>query len=139
MRNILLTVKAIQKSLGEAPQTVEFTTEGKYYERGEAIFLVYEESELSGFPNHKTTLKIMGHEVDMRRFGENKSHIHFKKGVREEADYETPYGVFKIETLTHHLQMALTDHSGEVTIEYALSIQGMHEAVHTLVLSYRML
>ncbi len=137
MLNVLITVKATQKTLGEPPQIIEFTSEGKYYERMGAIFLVYEESELSGFPGHKTTLKIHEDHVTMRRYGANTSSIHFEKGVREDSEYETPYGVFKLETLTHRLEMALTEVSGEVTIEYALSIQGVHEAMHTLVISYR--
>lgn len=137
MLPILLTVKSVQKAMGEPAQEIEFTTEGKYYQRGEAIFLVYEETELSGFPNHKTTLKILEDIVDMRRFGESQAHIRFEKGVRENSEYETPYGVFKLETLTHKLEVNLGERSGEVVIEYALAIQGLHEAVHKLLIRYR--
>ena len=137
MLRVLITVKAIQKSLGEPADTIEFTTEGKMYQRSGAYFLVYEESELSGFPNHKTTLKIHSDYVAMRRYGASNSDMHFEKGKREDSEYETPYGVFKLETLTHKLEMTLGDLAGEVNIEYALSIQGVHEAVHTLIISYR--
>lgn len=137
MQEVLITVHSIQKTMGEPPQAVEFTTEGNLYTKGATTYLVYDESELSGFPGHKTTLKIFPHTVDMRRFGENHAHIHFEKGVREDSEYETPYGVFKLETLTHRLDVNLQETSGEIIIEYALSIQGLQEAVHTLNISYR--
>lgn len=136
MRDITLQVKSTQKITGEEPIIIDFVTEGKYELKNDATYLIYEESELSGFPGHKTSLKIRESAVDMRRYGESEAHMHFEKGIRETADYETPYGVFKIETLTHRIQVELGDQEGFVEVEYALSIQGMHEAAHTLMIRY---
>ena len=41
-------------------ETVEFMTEGKAYKKGDATYLVYEESEMSGLAGVKTTLRIGG-------------------------------------------------------------------------------
>lgn len=136
MRNVTLQVKSTQKITGEEPVIIDFMTEGKYELKNGATYLIYEESELSGFPGHKTSLKIREDAVDMRRYGESEAHMHFEKGVRESADYETPYGFFKIETLTHGIKAELGDQEGFVEIEYALAIQGMHEAIHTLLIRY---
>jgi uncharacterized beta-barrel protein YwiB (DUF1934 family) len=136
VRDITLQVKSIQKVMGEEPVVIEFKTEGKLYEKSNALYLVYEETELSGFPNHKTSLKIQRQTVTMKRFGESEATMHFEKGIRESSDYQTPHGVFKLETLTHGVTVDLQQTKGRVEIVYALSIQHMHEATHTLIISY---
>jgi uncharacterized beta-barrel protein YwiB (DUF1934 family) len=136
MRDITLQVKSIQKTMGEEPAEIDFMTEGKLYVKGDSTYLVYEETELSGFPNHKTTLKIGRDTVQMKRFGENNSTMHFEKGLRETSDYETPYGLFKLEILTHKVDINLGENEGSVEVEYAISIQGLHEASHQLLIKY---
>lgn len=137
MRDVTLQVKSRQKTTGEEPEVVDFMTEGKLYFKENATYLVYEESELSGMPNHTTTLKITDHAVDMKRFGDHPTHMYFEKGKRHVTDYETEYGTFKIEMLTHVLTMQLGDLEGSISIEYAISIQNMHEAVHHLTILYK--
>ncbi|MCK8059301.1 MULTISPECIES: DUF1934 domain-containing protein [unclassified Fusibacter] len=136
MRDITLQVKSVQKAMGEEPVEIDFITEGKLYLKGGATYLVYDETELSGLENHKTTLKIHDDKVQMKRFGENNSTMHFEMGLRETSNYETPYGVFKLEILTHRIEIDLGDTEGSVVVEYAISIHGLHEANHKLHIRY---
>lgn len=48
---------------------MEFVTEAKLYKRGEAVYLIYEETELSGIPGCRTRLKCKPDEVQMKRYG----------------------------------------------------------------------
>ena len=58
MKDIMLRIVSKQYAGEEAEEQMEFVTEGKLYERNGATYLVYEESDFSGFPGCKTSLKL---------------------------------------------------------------------------------
>ena len=53
---IRITGQQVTKEAGE--DIMEFVTEAKIYSRGGALYLVYDESELSGIPGCRTRLKL---------------------------------------------------------------------------------
>ena len=59
MKDIMLRIVGKQYAGEEAEEQMEFVTEGKLYERNGATYLVYEESDFSGFPGCKTSLEYM--------------------------------------------------------------------------------
>ena len=69
MQDIMLTIIGRQFAGDEAEDRMEFVTEGKLYRRGEATYLVYDESEFSGFPGCKTSLRVKGDTMRMKRIG----------------------------------------------------------------------
>ena len=57
MKEVMIRIKG-QQVTGEAGEDImEFVTEAKIYSRGGALYLVYDESELSGIPGCRTRLK----------------------------------------------------------------------------------
>ena len=85
MKEIMIRIKGRQANDETGEDFMEFVTEAKLYKRGEAIYLIYEESELSGVPGCKTRLKLKDGEVQMKRFGAGAgagSEIRFEKGKR---------------------------------------------------------
>ena len=68
-KDIMVRIKGLQVSPDEGEEAMEFVTEARLYKRGEALYLVYEESELSGVPGCKTRLRLKPNEVQMKRFG----------------------------------------------------------------------
>ncbi len=137
MNEITLHVKSIQKSMGEEPAEVDFISDGKLYHKCGNVYIVYEETELSGLEGHKTTLKLSPDKVEMNRRGPSPSKMSFEVGKRRESDYQTPYGEIRIEYLTHRLDCQLNDNDGEVEIEYAMVIKGLKEANHVLNIKYQ--
>lgn len=115
---------------------MEFVTEAKLYERGGAMYLIYEETELSGIPGCKTRLKLKGDQVQMKRIGENGSsghEIRFEKGKRYSGYYETPMGPIEIEVLTNKLENTLSaDGDGQIDIDYSISLKGLLEGRNKL-------
>ena len=53
MKEIMIRIKGRQANDETGEDFMEFVTEAKLYKRGEAIYLIYEESELSGVPGCK--------------------------------------------------------------------------------------
>lgn len=132
MKDIMLKIvgRQIVGDFEEEDQ-IEFVTEGKLYEKNDATYLVYEESEVSGMPGCKTTLRMKGDTIRMKRFGGGMgidTAIEFKKGQRFEGFYDTPFGAIEMEVLTNELENTLTaDGKGSVNIDYHVSLKGLSE------------
>ncbi len=133
MKSVILKIKGSQMPVGEEEDTIELMTEGKFYERNNAKYIVYEESELSGMDGCTTTLKILEDKIEMRRFGNATSQLVFEKGKRHVTNYSTPYGNFRMEILTKKLEYELTqEDKGTISIEYRISLQGLSEGTNKL-------
>ncbi|KXG76202.1 DUF1934 domain-containing protein [Thermotalea metallivorans] len=133
MKNVLLRIEGTQKSFDGEENTIELVTEGKLYQKENALYLVYEESEISGLEGCTTTLKVSKDRVSMRRFGTAHSEIIFEKGRRFSTSYHTPYGDFRMEILTREMEANISDtNKGDITIEYNISLQGMIESKNRL-------
>ncbi|QXM06779.1 DUF1934 domain-containing protein [Crassaminicella indica] len=133
MKNIMLKIEGMQIGMDGEENTIELVTEGKLYEKGNTLYLVYEESEISGMAGCTTTVKISKDKISMKRFGTAKSEIVFEKGKRYNSNYHTPYGTFDMEVLTKDMTYTITDeYKGDIRIEYFLNLQGMAETTNEL-------
>ena len=58
MKDIMLRIigRQIDRNDEVADEAIEFMTEGKAYRKGEATYIVYEESEMSGMKGVKTAI-----------------------------------------------------------------------------------
>lgn len=133
MKDVILKIKGRQMPAGEEEDIVELITEGKVYDKDNAKYLVYEESELSGMKGCTTTLKITDDKIEMRRFGNATSQLVFEKGKRHVSNYSTPYGNFRMEILTKKLECSLNqEKKGTISLEYRMSLQGLSEGTNKL-------
>jgi len=133
MKNVVLRIKGTQNPLGGKKDTIELITEGKLYDKDNAKYLVYEETELSGMEGCTTTLKLQEDKIVMRRYGRATSELVFQKGKRYTSNYSTPYGNFRMEILTKKLEYNL-DHEakGNIMVKYEISLQGLSEGINDL-------
>ena len=136
MKEIMVKIRGLQVTEEDGEDTMEFVTEAKLYERGEALYLIYEESELSGVPGCKTRLKLKGGQVQMKRFGEGVgvgNEIRFEKGKRYTGFYDTPFGAIEMEVLTNKLENTLSaEGDGQLDIDYSISLKGLLEGRNRL-------
>ena len=136
MKDIMLKITGRQYD-GDKPQDkMEFVTEGKMYEHDGATYLVYDESEFSGFPGCKTSLKLQGSRVRMKRIGENLAGgtvMEFESGKRFTSVYETPYGEMDMEILTDRVLNNIDENgTGNVEVDYHVSLEGEVEGRNEL-------
>ncbi|WP_027400304.1 DUF1934 domain-containing protein [Anaerovorax odorimutans] len=132
MKDIMLKITGKQMSGDSEEDKLEFITEGKYYEKGESIYLLYDESEFSGMEGCTTSLKITGDIIKMKRFGTNiklDTEIEFEKGKRFKGYYDTPYGSVEMEVLTNSIENNIekSKAAGSLNIDYHISLRGLSE------------
>lgn len=130
MKDIMLKIVGKQVFEDEEADQIEFVTEGKLYERGNSLYLIYDESEFSGMPGCKTSLKVAGDTLRMSRVGGESggnTAIEFEKGKRYTSYYDTPYGAVEMEVLTNFVRNNLKSDGGTVHIDYNVSLKGLAE------------
>jgi len=133
MKDIML--KIIGNQFSEEPadddMNMEFITEGRFYAKGNSVYLVYEESEFSGVEGCTTSLKITGDRIRMKRYGEDagmETAIVFEKGKRFNGFYETPFGTVPMEVLTNEVRNKINSNGkGSLDIDYNVSLKGLTE------------
>ena len=135
-KDIMLKIIGRQYDGDKAEDQMEFVTEGKMYEKSGARYLIYEESDFSGFPGCKTSLKLKGDYVRMKRIGDDTgidTVMEFQSGKRFTSKYDTPYGVMDMEILTDKVDNNLdADGNGNVNIDYHVSLDGELEGRNEL-------
>lgn len=137
MKEVMVKITGYQTLAETGDQDMmEFITEAKMYKRGDAIYLLYEESEVSGIPGCRTRLKLKGDMVHLKRFGEGPSignEIRFEQGKRYTGYYDTPFGPLEMEVLTNALENTLSDEGeGQLNIDYHISLKGLMESRNKL-------
>lgn len=133
MIEVTIKIKSTQTAADGDENTIELMTEGKYYEKNNCIFLVYDESELSGMEGSTTTLKIKDQQVMMKRFGTNESELVFEEGKSHATLYRTPYGAMDMEVDTSEVVVSMgEDCIEEIGLCYDINISKKTETKNTL-------
>ena len=136
MRDITLKIVGKQCFDNKEEDQMEFITDGQLYVRDDSVYMIYDESEVSGMVGCKTTLKVKGDSVKMRRVGKVGfgAELYFEEGKRFSSTYNTPYGPMDIEVLTSRVEnnLNMDELKGNIDIEYNVSLEGMAEGRNRL-------
>lgn len=101
-------------------ETIVFETQGRLYRRGEAYYLVYQESELAGMEGTTTTLKLEPGRVTLNRMGSVSQKQVFEEGKVDRGEYTTPFGRMPCEVRPSRVEVSLTANGGHINLEYEL-------------------
>ena len=121
-KEVVISIKGIQKYEGALPDVVELVTEGRLAREGDSYTLSYQESELTGLEGTLTTIQVDGGQVTLMRVGEFNSQLVFQEGRRHLSMYNTPYGAMSIGVNTRHLMASLTDQGGDIEVDYTIEV-----------------
>ena len=136
MKEITLKITGKQK-LGDVEEDqMEFVTDGKLYEKNNSIYIMYDETEVSGMKGCTTTIKMTENSLKMRRNGDlgMNTELYFETGKRFNSIYNTPYGPMGIEVLTDYVKNDFdkVSYRGNIAVEYKISMDGIVESQNKL-------
>lgn len=121
--NAMISLKTLQNIEGEEETNeIELQTKGKFSEKNGKYYVIYEESELTGFEDTTTTIKISAQDITMTRSGKYNSKMIFRPGEKRLCSYETPYGTIPVGVNPVAMESNLGGDGGNVYIEYVLDI-----------------
>lgn len=134
--NALITLKGSQSHDGEL-NDYEMTTVGTFIKKDDKYYVTYKGSEITGYENSTTTLKIKPDFVSMMRFGNTHTQMIFQKDNKKNLGYyETPVGQLSVGVTTREITVNLTEEGGEVKLDYWLDLNGggeVRNGLHVLI------
>lgn len=136
-KDVIISIHGKQELGDPEADVVELTTAGRFYRRGDAYFVSYEESEMTGLLGTRTTLKVLPDAVSVIRTGLCPSQLVFERGKRHVTLYNTEYGSLEVSVSTERINHALTDDGGTIDVRYAIEIDHVHAGVNELSVSVR--
>lgn len=121
--NAMIYLKTLQTVDGEeGTDEIELQTKGTFAQRNGKFYIIYKESELTGFEDTTTTIKVSDDAVCMTRKGKYNSRMEFRPGEKCLCSYNTPFGVIPVGVNPISVENHLTDGGGKLEIEYILDI-----------------
>ena len=123
-KEVIISVRGLQKYDGAEEDTIELVTEGRLTDRGEeGLTLSYQESELTGMEGTETSFHVEKNgRVTLVRTGGVNSQMVFEVGKSHLSLYQTPYGDLSIGVRTGKIRNTLEMTGGELEIQYAIEI-----------------
>ncbi len=136
--NALITLIGKHTIDGEA-DSFELTTSGKYMKQNGKYFVSYEGSELTGYDDTTTTLKIKDDYVSMIRFGKKmgSSQMIFEENKQYTGVYRTPCGNMSVDVYTNEMEVNLNDDGGEVELDYYVQLNSCEPVRNNLKVKIR--
>ena len=89
--NAVISIRTNQELDGEQ-ETIALDTVGKYAIRNNKIYIIYDESDMTGFEDTTTTIKVSDGNVSVRRSGRYTSKMNYLTGEKSLCLINTPYG-----------------------------------------------
>ena len=122
MKDVVISIRAIQACGMDDEDLVEFTTDGLYTFDGEVGCLTYMETEVTGLEGTRTSVMVMPDQVVVDRDGLITSRMIFKEGARDSFLYNTPYGNLEVGISTSRLYSTISPEGGKLEIDYSIEI-----------------
>lgn len=119
--NAWITLSGRQTIDGEQ-DSYELSTAGRYLKRDGRFYVSYEGSEITGYDDSKTTLKIQPDHVSMIRFDKkgSASQMVFEENKQYTGIYKTPFGNMSIDVYTNEMRVDVSDEGGEIELDYSI-------------------
>lgn len=121
-KDVIISIKGMQKYEDSESDAIEFVTAGHLENSDGSLIISYQESPLTGLEGTLTTLQIEPKRVTMMRVGEVNSQMVFQLGKRHLSMYDTPYGSMAIGINTRRLNAQMGENGGSLEIDYAIEI-----------------
>ncbi len=118
--NVMIRIKTLQEADGERQEPIELETPGMFGVINKKYYIKYQESEMTGFPDTVTTLKIWQDNVVVTRKGRFNMRIHYQSGEQNLCLYPTPYGEIGALISTSKVEYDFEENQGKLQVDYTL-------------------
>ena len=123
--NLIPSGEAFRREL-EKEESLEILTEGTMYQKNNARYISYEESEEAGLENLHTLVKLSDDNIRIRRYGkgdEDGMDMTLEPGILNITRYQIPMmNSVSLEVYTNKLEQDLDeDGYGKISVDYKIS------------------
>ncbi|MGE5629617.1 MAG: DUF1934 domain-containing protein [Caulobacteraceae bacterium] len=132
-RNIKVHIQSSQSDSQGTIDSMEFYTEGKYYEKEGNRYITYKESEISGMEGTTSTLRISGATVTLIRLGNVNSKLVFEKGRETRTSYQTGYGNIDLTIASEKVDIEICNNElSSIYLKYILKLNSQDSFINEM-------
>lgn len=128
-------VKITVRTTIDGQETFELTVFGRYFQKGSADFLQYEEEIEEG--TVRTIVKMAGEEALILRGGALKMRLPFELNRKLNGSYELTFGQFATETKARRMEYSYLNGSGRFDILYDFTMDGAPAGTYHLEIAFQ--
>lgn len=121
-KHAIIEIKSTQKYDDTEDDSISLITEGMFYKKNDKYYIKYDESDMSGIEDTKTTLKLDGDVVTLIRTGANPTQMIFKKDEHHVGLYNTVAGPYTLGVKTKEIKSNFNDLGGSLNLEYEIEL-----------------
>ena len=122
-KDVLIHIRGKVTAEGSEPDVIELMTDGRYYGKDGKYYIIYKETEASGYKGAVTTLKVEGEDcVTMIRRGPAQANLILEQGLRHLCRYETGEGELMVGISDCRIHSGLGERGGDLKFRYSLDI-----------------
>ena len=122
-QNVILSILGRQSYMSQEPDQIELVTEGVLEDQGNAWFLSYEESDLTGMSGVTTTFVVEPDKVTLKRTGKLNSQMVFQEGVTHESLYQMEFGALMIAVRADRVMVDICHDGGMIDLIYTIELE----------------
>lgn len=117
----------------------ELATEGSFLQRNGKYYVTYPGSEITGYKDTTTTMKIKEGFISMIRFGKDgqNTQLVFAEDKDYHGAYYTPFGKLSVGVTTKKMSVDVDQNGGEVQLDYFISMNDTRAVHNTLRVNIR--
>ncbi|HZJ58361.1 MAG TPA: DUF1934 domain-containing protein [Clostridia bacterium] len=136
-KKVILSIRGNQVNPDGEDNRIELITEGRLYKKGDAYYIEYEESAISGLEGTKTLIMVEDRRISLERTGAHESRFVFEKGRKYINYYETPFGNLEMGIFPTRIDSNMDENQGKLDVKYELDISGKYAGSNELMVSYQ--
>lgn len=118
--NVLISIKTYQDLDGAPEEPIELQTPGRFGVINNKYYIVYDESDMTGFADTTTTIKVWEDNVVVTRKGKFNMKICYENGRQNLCLYPTPYGEIAASIKTFDVIFDFDDRRGKLRVDYTI-------------------
>lgn len=134
--NAVISIRTNQELDGEQ-ETIALDTVGKYAIRNNKIYIIYDESDMTGFEDTTTTIKVSDGNVSVRRSGRYTSKMNYLTGEKSLCLINTPYGQVGDAITTENINFDFGDNGGTLNMNYLLDADNQNFIKNNMTVTVR--
>lgn len=123
MKDVVISMHSIHGCDEEDRDIIDFTTDGYYFQDGDASCFSYLETEVTGLSGTRTSVTIKPDYVVIDRDGEISGRMVFRVGEKNSFPYQTPFGMATLGVKTNRIRQRFDENGGELEVDYVLDME----------------
>ena len=121
-KKAIISINSTQRYDGCEDDAISLITKGNFYKKDKKYYVMYDESELIGIKNTKTTLKVDKETITLIRTGASPTQMIFKENEHHVGLYHTAYGAYTVGIKTKKVENSINENGGSLKLDYDIDL-----------------